>query len=71
MSALFRPWNADDTSFEQWQASGAQDAATRANATWKERLAAYQDPGLDADIDAELQDYIARRKAETPDRDYF
>lgn len=71
MSALFRPWTPDDTSFEQWQAAGEKDAAARANAIWKERLETYQDPGLDPDIDAALQDYIAARKAETPDRDYF
>jgi trimethylamine--corrinoid protein Co-methyltransferase len=46
---------------------GSQDAATRANRLWKERLAAYQPPQLDDAIDAELQDYIAKRKAELPD----
>ena len=71
MSALFRPWTPDDNSFEHWQASGAQDAAQRANAIWKEKLDSYKDPGLDPDVDAELCDYIARRKAEQPDRDYF
>ena len=71
MTALFRPWTPDDNSFEQWDAAGAKDAATRANAIWKERLDSYADPSLDPDIDAELQDYIARRKAEQPDRDYF
>ena len=71
MTALFRPWTPDDNSFEQWDAAGRLDAATRANAIWKERLEAYEDPGLDPDTDAKLQDYIARRKAEKPDRDYF
>ncbi|MEL7254190.1 MAG: trimethylamine methyltransferase family protein [Pseudomonadota bacterium] len=71
MSALFRPWMTDDASFEQWHAEGGLDAATRANARWKDQLAGYDDPGLDPDIDAELQDYIARRKSEQPDRDYF
>ena len=71
MSALFRPWTPDDTSFEQWQAAGERDVATRANAIWKERLDAYEDPGLYPDVDAALQDYIAMRKAEQPDRDYF
>lgn len=71
MSALFRPWTPDDNSFEQWDAAGAQDAAQRANAVWKERLEGYQDPGLDPDKDAEILDYIARRKAEQPDQDYF
>ncbi len=71
MTALFRPWTPDDNSFEQWHAAGEKDAASRANAIWKERLACYQDPGLDPDIDAALQDYIAGRKAEKPDQDYF
>ena len=71
MTALFRPWTPDDASFEQWEAGGGLDAATRANAIWKEQLASYADPGLDPAIDAELQDYIAARKAELPDRDYF
>ncbi len=71
MSALFRPLTPDDSSFEQWEASGQLDAATRANALWKERLEGYQDPGLDPEIDAALKDYIAMRKAEVPDRAYF
>ncbi len=71
MSALFRPWTPDDNSFEQWHAAGGKDAATRANAIWKKQLEDYEDPGLDPDIDAALQDYIAQRKAEKPDRDYF
>ena len=71
MTALFRPLTPDDNSFEQWRAAGSEDAATRANRIWKEKLEHYEDPGLDPQIDAELQDYIARRKAETPDRNYF
>ena len=71
MTALFRPWTPDDNSFEQWEAAGSKDAANRANALWKEKLDGYQDPGLDPDIDAALLDYIAQRKAEKPDQDYF
>lgn len=71
MSALFRPWTPDDNSYEQWLAAGEKDAATRANGIWKDQLAGYQDPGLDPDIDGALRDYIAARKAEKPDQDYF
>ncbi|MEM1149728.1 MAG: trimethylamine methyltransferase family protein [Pseudomonadota bacterium] len=71
LTALFRPWTPDDNSFEQWHAAGGKDGATRANMLWKEQLAHYEDPGLDPDIDAALQDYIAMRKAEQPDRGYF
>ncbi|MFK7938038.1 MAG: trimethylamine methyltransferase family protein [Roseovarius sp.] len=71
LSALFRPATPDNASYEQWHEAGAQDTATRANALWKAHLEAYQDPGLDPAIDEELQAYIAARKAEVPDADYF
>ena len=61
----------DNDSFEQWAAGGEMDTAERANAIWKDRLEAYEDPGLDPAIDEELRDYIARRKAEVPDQEYF
>ncbi|MEO1455965.1 MAG: trimethylamine methyltransferase family protein [Pseudomonadota bacterium] len=70
-SAFFRPALADNGSFEQWQADGAADAATRANAEWKRRLERYEDPGLDPAIDEALRDYIARRKAEAPAADFY
>ena len=71
LSALFRPETPDNNSFEQWTAAGSQDTAQRANALWKSHLDAYEDPGLDPAIDEELKDYIALRKAEQPDKDYF
>ncbi len=71
LEALFRPTTPDNNSFEQWSAAGELDTAQRANALWKESLEAYEDPGLDPAIDEELQTYIAARKAEKPDKDYF
>ncbi|MEM7376601.1 MAG: trimethylamine methyltransferase family protein, partial [Pseudomonadota bacterium] len=71
MDALFRPLAADDTAYEHWLDAGAEDAATRAGSVWRTQLASYQDPGLDADVDAALQAYIATRKSEQPDRNYF
>ena len=71
MTALFRPLTPDDNSFEQWLAAGSKDTATRANRLWKEQLESYEDPGLDPDIDAALQEYMTRRKSEVPDRNYF
>ncbi|MFM8811996.1 MAG: trimethylamine methyltransferase family protein, partial [Actinomycetota bacterium] len=66
-TAFYRSDTADNNSYEQWVEDGSQDAATRANRLWKERLAAYEPPPLDDAIDAELQDYIAKRKAELLD----
>ena len=71
MSALFRPLTPDNNSFEQWSADGGKDAGARANALWKKQLENYQDPGLDPAIDEALKDYIARRKSEKPDMNYF
>jgi trimethylamine--corrinoid protein Co-methyltransferase len=58
---------ADNSSYEQWSEEGSKDAATRANAIWKKRLAAYEPPALDPAIDAELTEYVTRRKIELPD----
>lgn len=61
---------ADTRSFEQWQEAGRQDLERRANTRWKEMLAAYEAPPLDPAIDEALQDFMARKKAETPDQRY-
>ena len=66
-TAFYRSTIADNSSFEQWTEDGGTDAAQRANAAWKAALAGYEPPPLDDAIDAELQDYVGRRKAEMPD----
>jgi trimethylamine---corrinoid protein Co-methyltransferase len=58
---------ADNNSFEQWSAEGAQDLAMRANARWKAELATYEPPPIDPARDEALREYIARRKQELPD----
>ena len=66
-TAFYRSDTANNDSYEQWVEDGSKDAATRANALWKERLASYEAPALDDAIDAELQEFMAKRKAELPD----
>ena len=68
--AFYLPKNADAGAYEQWQADGAKDAATRANARWKQLLRDYEKPPLDPAIDEALEDYITRRKSEMPDLAY-
>jgi len=46
-TAFYRSNVADNNSFEQWEADGAQDTAQRANAIWKRMLAGYEAPGID------------------------
>ncbi len=54
----------DHDSFAQWEAGGSLDSTTRATAAWQSLLERYEDPGLDDAIDAELQDYMERRRGE-------
>jgi ABC-type transport system substrate-binding protein len=71
LTAFFRPDTPDNNSYEQWTADGSLDAAQRANLLWKDTLDRYVDPGLDPAIDEEICAYIARRKAEKPDANYY
>jgi len=71
LSALFRPETPDNNSFEQWTSDGGFDTAQRANKLLKSHLEQYQQPALDPSIDDALQDYIARRKTEKPDVNYY
>ncbi|MBI3751752.1 MAG: trimethylamine methyltransferase family protein [Chloroflexi bacterium] len=68
-TAFYRAETADNNSFEQWQEAGSLDAAQRANAIWKRMLREYEAPPIDAAVDEALLDYIARRKASSPDSD--
>ncbi|MGC6485867.1 MAG: trimethylamine methyltransferase family protein [Candidatus Puniceispirillales bacterium] len=71
LSAMFRPDLPDNNSFEQWSADGGLTMTERATTLWQERLAAYEDPGLDPAIDESLVEYMTCKKAEVPDADYF
>ena len=66
-TAFYRSSIADNNSFEQWEAEGAKDAFTRANALYKKMLADYQAPSLDPAIDEALQAFIQERKDSMPD----
>lgn len=66
-TAFYRSTTADNSSYEQWSDEGGLDAAMRANSVWKARLAAYEPPVIDDAIDAELREFVVRRKSELPD----
>ncbi len=66
-TAFYRSSVADNNSYEQWEAEGRQDAASRANKIWKRMLAEYEAPPIDPAIDEALKDYIAGKKAAVPD----
>jgi trimethylamine--corrinoid protein Co-methyltransferase len=69
-TAFYRSTLADSNSWEQWEIDGSLDMAQRANAVWKKVLAEHQSPALDPGVAEALNDFIARKKAETPDRNY-
>jgi trimethylamine--corrinoid protein Co-methyltransferase len=58
MSPLFR-----SQSYVTWEKQGSVTSARAATAEWKRLLAAWEDPGIDAALDEELSEHIARRKA--------
>jgi trimethylamine---corrinoid protein Co-methyltransferase len=66
-TAFYRSSVADNNSFEQWELDGSLDAERRANAVWKRTLAGYQAPPIDDAVEAELGEWIERRKASFPD----
>jgi trimethylamine--corrinoid protein Co-methyltransferase len=66
-NAFYRSPLADNNSYEQWEAEGATDMTRRANALWKKQLAEYVAPPLDAAIDEAMLEFIAKKKAATPD----
>jgi trimethylamine--corrinoid protein Co-methyltransferase len=66
-NAFYRSPLADNNSYEQWEAEGGTDMTKRANALWKKQLAEYVAPPLDEAIDEAMLEFIAKKKAATPD----
>ncbi len=54
---------------EFWIADGAADSEKRANARWKELLAAYQPPDLPSDRHGALEKFVAKRGAKNRAKD--
>jgi len=63
-TAFHHPMVSDWRNFETWQEAGSPEAAGKANGIMKEMLAAYEPPPIDDAIHAELEAFVARRKAE-------
>jgi trimethylamine--corrinoid protein Co-methyltransferase len=59
MSPMFR-----STAHPTWMKAGAPRLPEIAGTAWRQQLDCYQDPGLDADVDAAMRDYVERRARE-------
>ncbi|MGH2513528.1 MAG: trimethylamine methyltransferase family protein, partial [Candidatus Limnocylindrales bacterium] len=63
-TAFYQPLVSDWRNFETWHEDGARTATQRANGIWKALLAGFEAPGLDPEVAAGLDGYVARRKVE-------
>ncbi|MEA2249702.1 MAG: trimethylamine---corrinoid protein Co-methyltransferase [Solirubrobacteraceae bacterium] len=64
---FYRPLLSSTENFDRWQRNGGRDAAERAGEIWRKTLEEYEQPPIDAGIDAELQEFVKRRRAELGD----
>ena len=60
----------DDQPYETWFEQGGDDAMIRANQSWRKILQEYQPPHLDMDVDGQLREFVARKKASMEDAWY-
>ncbi len=69
-TAFYEAALSDNNSFEQWRDAGETTAEQRAAVMVHEALATYEAPPMDDATDEALQEFVARRKAETTDQWY-
>src|SRR5207248_9082761 len=61
---FYRPLLSSTENFERWQRLGGRDATARAGEIWRRTLESYEQPPLDPAIEAELAEYVSRRRTE-------
>ena len=66
-SCFYRPLLSSTANYERWLKLGGKDAAERAGEICAKTLEEYQQPPMDDAIRAELEEYVARRRAELGD----
>ena len=66
-TCFYRPFLSSSENYERWMRNGGKDTATRAGEIWRKRLEDYVEPPMDEAVKAQLQDYVARRRAELGD----
>ncbi|WP_268808362.1 trimethylamine methyltransferase family protein [Ruegeria meonggei] len=69
-TANFEPQISDAGTYEAWVENGSLTADQRATARWQQLLDDYQQPEMNPDIRAALEDFVAERKAAMPDEWY-
>ena len=64
---FYRPLLSSTANYERWLRLGGLDTTARASEICARTLEAYEQPPLDDAIDAELSEYVTRRRAELGD----
>jgi len=64
---FYRPLLSSTENFDRWSRKGGRDATERAGEIWRKTLEEYEQPPIDEAVDAELQEYVTRRRAELGD----
>ena len=62
--AFYRPVVATTLNHGAWKEAGGEDATKRANAIWKQALAEYIEPPMDAGVREALAAFVAKRSEE-------
>lgn len=63
-SAFYTPLISNWDNYPNWLERGSVDACARAAVVWRQLLAEYETPPMDAGIAEALDNYVARRKAQ-------
>ena len=63
-TGFYRPLVSSTDNFDRWTRKGGMTADRVALEKWKQMLAEYPDPGIDAGVDEQLREFITRRKQE-------
>lgn len=62
-TAFYQPLVSNWDNYDTWRERGGDTAPQRANRIWKQMLADYQTPPMDAAMGEALRDFVARRKS--------
>jgi trimethylamine--corrinoid protein Co-methyltransferase len=64
---FYRPLLSSTENFDRWSRNGGKDATERAGEIWRKTIEEYEQPPMDEAVDAELQEYVVRRRRELGD----
>ena len=64
---FYRPLLSSTENFDRWTKKGARDTTARAGEIWRKALEDYEQPPLDEAIEAELREFVDRRRIELGD----